>query len=270
MQAACRGDRRANVLDGRHRLDRRDRISCALLGEQALLVRSRRIAHAQEHREAVKLGLGQREGAFKFDRILRGDHHERRLQRVRLAIDGDLAFLHRLKQRRLRLRRGAIGLIDEDEVREDRTGTEAEEIRALVVHLDTGDVARQQIRRALHPRERESNGAGDRSSQRGLADTWHVLDQQVPLGDQGHQRLVNEPGRGAYRSIDCLPDTRHRSYRRGSPLLCRLNLHVLSLGSPARLRGCCCVPPSFALSQRSRGWRSRRFSRTASAPSQDD
>ena len=55
--------------------------------------------------EAVELRLGQRESAFKLDRILRRDHEEGTRQRHRLAFNGQLTLLHRLEQRRLRARR---------------------------------------------------------------------------------------------------------------------------------------------------------------------
>ena len=64
--------------------------------------------------EAVELRLGQRERALELDRVLRREHEERLGQRVRLAVDGDLPLLHRLEQRRLRLRRRAVDLVGEE------------------------------------------------------------------------------------------------------------------------------------------------------------
>ena len=60
-------------------------------------------------------------------RVLRGDDEERIGQLARLALDGDLVLLHRLEQRALRLRRRAVDLVGEHDLREDRardgTGT---------------------------------------------------------------------------------------------------------------------------------------------------
>ncbi len=56
------------------------------------------------HQEAVELRLGQRIGAFLLERVLGGEHVERRRQVVAGAGDGDVVFLHRLQQRRLRAR----------------------------------------------------------------------------------------------------------------------------------------------------------------------
>jgi hypothetical protein len=44
---------------------------------------TRRVAHLDAHEEAVELRLGQGIGALELDRVLRGDDHERRAQRIR-------------------------------------------------------------------------------------------------------------------------------------------------------------------------------------------
>ena len=72
-----------------------------------------------EH-EPVELGLGQRIRPFLLDRVLRGQHEERLGQRMPPAADRHLVLLHRLEQRRLRLRRRAVDLVGQDHVGEDR------------------------------------------------------------------------------------------------------------------------------------------------------
>jgi hypothetical protein len=67
-----------------------------------------------EH-EAVELGLGQRVGALLLDRVLGGEDEERLRQRVGGPAGGDLVLLHRLEQRRLRLRRGPVDLVGQDD-----------------------------------------------------------------------------------------------------------------------------------------------------------
>ena len=91
-----------------------------------------RVAERDAQQEAVELALRQAIGALLLDRVLRGDDHERRRQGVGAPVDGDLALLHRLEQRRLRLRRGAVDLVGEHDVGEQRTGLEPERLgRAL-------------------------------------------------------------------------------------------------------------------------------------------
>ena len=84
-----------------------------------LLVLARVVDQDVEH-EPVELGLGQRIGAFLLDRVLRGQDEERVGQPVPLAADGDLPLLHRLEQRGLGLGRGAVDLVGQDDVGEDR------------------------------------------------------------------------------------------------------------------------------------------------------
>jgi hypothetical protein len=57
-----------------------------------------------------------------LDRVLRREDEERRLELVGFSTVRDGAFLHRLEQRRLRLRRRAVDLIREDDLAEDRPG----------------------------------------------------------------------------------------------------------------------------------------------------
>ena len=82
--------------------------------------------HPELEQEAVELRLGERIRALHLERVLRGEHEERRLELVALARDRDLLLLHRLEQRRLRLRRGAVDLVGEQQVGEHRARLEAE------------------------------------------------------------------------------------------------------------------------------------------------
>ena len=67
------------------------------------------------------------------------------------AVDGDLLLGHRLEQGRLGLRHRAVDLVDEQDVREDRAGPEAELALALVVHRQPGDIRRLKVGGALDP-----------------------------------------------------------------------------------------------------------------------
>ena len=55
-----------------------------------------------------------------LDRILGGDHQERLRQRIRMRVHRDLAFIHGLEQRGLSLGGGAVDLIREQDVGENR------------------------------------------------------------------------------------------------------------------------------------------------------
>ena len=86
----------------------------------------RRIGHADVEHEPVELGLGQGVGPFLLDGVLGRQHEERVGQRVGPAAGGDVPLLHRLQQGGLGLGRGAVDLVGEDDVGEDRPGDERE------------------------------------------------------------------------------------------------------------------------------------------------
>ena len=127
--------------------------------------------------EAVALGLGQRVGALVLDRVLGGEHEERVGQRVRLAVDGHLALLHRLQQRRLGLRRRAVDLVREHEAGEHRAGPE-DELAAAQRHR-ARDVGGQHVRRELQAPELELERPRDRAREQGLRGPRDALEQHM-------------------------------------------------------------------------------------------
>ena len=69
------------------------------------------IADIDLQQEAVELGFGQGIGAFLLQRILGRQHMEQARQVVARARHGDMLFLHRLQQRRLGARAGAVDFV---------------------------------------------------------------------------------------------------------------------------------------------------------------
>jgi hypothetical protein len=120
-------------------------------------------------------------------RVLRGQHEERPGQFPLLALDGHLRLLHHLEQRRLRARRGAVDLVGQEHVGEDRALAELEGAVLRAVEAAAGDVGRQQVRRELHPAEHAVDAAGQALGQRGLAGARYVLQQHVAAGQHGHE-----------------------------------------------------------------------------------
>ena len=147
-------------------------------------------------------------------RVLRGDHHERRRERPRLAVDRDLLLLHRLQQTRLRLRGRTVELVDEHDVREHRPGQELE--RAALRPPDAGadDVARKQVDRRLHAREAAADALGERAREPRLADARMVLDEQMTArherGQHDVERRPRRPGPSTRRRRAGAPRTRRR------------------------------------------------------------
>ena len=149
--------------------------------------------------EAVELALDQREGAPLRVRVLGGDHHVGLREGPRLAVDADLALLHRLEERRLGAGRGAVQLVDEDDVGEDRSGPEVPAAGVGHEDRDAGDVGRQEVGMALDPGQLRPEGGGQGPGQHRLADARHVLDEEVAPGERGR-------GRG-HQGTSSLPST---------------------------------------------------------------
>ena len=192
--------------------------------EHLELGRRGRVADRDPGGEPVALRLGQRVGPLHLDRVLRRDHHERPLELVGGAVDGDVPLFHALEHRRLGLGRGPVDLVADHDVREHRPRLELELAPLLVVGADPGDVARQQVGGELDPPHRAVDGPRERLGEHGLAHAGHVLDEQVPLGEQDDQREPDRLGlpvddrldgradlpRGADQVIECPRAVRHR------------------------------------------------------------
>ena len=155
------------------------------------------IVDDQLEEEAVELGLGQRIGAFLLDRVLRGHDEERLFQLVDRAADGDAVLLHRLQQGRLRLRRGPVDFVGQDDLGEDRAGLEAEDALAVGRFADdvgADDVGGHQVGRELDAVELQVEHLAQRAHQQGLAQAGDAFEQRVPADEQAGQHAVDDVG----------------------------------------------------------------------------
>ena len=143
-------------------------------------------------KKSIQLRFGQRISSVMLHRILRGDHQKRLRQFVRVRVDRDLAFVHGFEQRRLRLRRGAVDLVGQQHVGEDRAALELELLLQRGVHRDAEHVGRQHVAGELHALKGAIDGAGERLSQRSLADSGNAFDQQVSAGEDADQREAHD------------------------------------------------------------------------------
>ena len=162
-----------------------------MIADNFLFAGARRITHPDAHQESVELRFGQRIRPVMLDRILRREHEKRFRQRVRVVVDGDLRFVHRLQQRRLRFRRRAVDLVGHDDIREDRPGLEFEFLRHGIEHADADHVARQHVGSELDALERALEGPRDRLRESGLPNAGDVFDQQMPARQQRGQRELD-------------------------------------------------------------------------------
>src|SRR5437870_877594 len=106
----------------------------------------------------------------------------------RIDVGGDLVLFHRLEQRRLRFRRGAVDFVGEDHLREDRAGAELEAAAVALVDRHAEDVGGQHVAGELDALELQAERSREHVRQRGLADSRQVLDQQVAAREQAGQR----------------------------------------------------------------------------------
>ena len=105
-------------------------------------------------------------------------------------LDGNGALLHRLQQRGLRARRGAVDLVDEHDRRDDRPLAELELAALLRVVVDAHDVRGHEVRRALDAVEVRADRAREGARRHRLAGARHVLEQHVPAREQRDQQQL--------------------------------------------------------------------------------
>ena len=134
-------------------------------------------------------------GAFELDRVLRREDVERLVERIGPSLNRDAVLLHRLEQRRLRLRRRAVDFVGEHDVGEDRAGREhhlpAAGRRILLNQVGAGDVGRHQVGRELDAVELEVDDLGQRRDQQRLGEAGHADDQAVAADEQRQQHQVD-------------------------------------------------------------------------------
>ena len=82
-----------------------------------------------------------------------------------MPIDRDVPLFHRLEQRRLGFGTGAIDLIDQQHVGENRTGMEHELILGRIEDMHARDVRGHEVGRSLHSLECAAERAGERLAQ---------------------------------------------------------------------------------------------------------
>ena len=116
--------------------------------------------------------------------------------------DRDLRFVHRFQQRRLCLRRRAVDLIGQQEIREDRARFELELLRVRVINGDAQHVTGQHVAGELQAVKPALHRARQRVRERGLSDAGNVFDQQVPARQQAHQRQPHHIRLAANRSVE--------------------------------------------------------------------
>ena len=97
------------------------------------------------------------------------------------ATDGHDLLLHGFEQSRLSLGRGAVDLVSQDDVGEDRAGLELEDapLGPVQQHGGAQDVSRHQVRGELHAAVLQVQRVGDGAHQQRLAQARQTFQQHV-------------------------------------------------------------------------------------------
>ena len=176
---------RDHLLTREHVLEPLDLFFYPGVGEDLLFLGQRGIAHVGPHQEAVQLRFRQGIGALILQGVLGGDDHEGLGQGVGLAVHRDLKLVHRLEQGALGLGGGAVDLVHQADVGENRPGLEFKGAGMGVVHGDPQDIGGEEVARELDALKRGMDGHGQALGQERLAHARGILDQEVPPREQG-------------------------------------------------------------------------------------
>ena len=157
---------------------------------------SRRIIDAQLEHESVQLRFRQRVRAFLLDRVLRRQHEERLRQRVRLTRRRDACSC--IASSSAACVFGGARLISSASTTLAKIGPVREPERAvagrlvLLEQLRAGDVARHEVGRELHARERQLERLRERLHQQRLGEPRHADEQRVAAREERGDEVVDD------------------------------------------------------------------------------
>ena len=180
-----------HLVDGDDRLQAVDRLPQPVREQHRFLGSLVGVADVHADHEPVQLVFRKRVSPLELVGILRRQYEEWAVERVGLPLDGNLPLHHRFEQRALRARGRAVDLVGQQDLREDRAGPELELPLVGEEHAAPQDVAGEHVGGELQPRELTAEAERQGLGERGLSDSRSVLDQQMPLRQQGHERQPN-------------------------------------------------------------------------------
>ena len=94
------------------------------------------------------------------------------------------------KQGRLGTGRGAVDLVRQHKVGEERAGPELELTGLLVVEIDAGQIGGQQVGRELHPFEVPAHRARKCTQEHGFAGAGLILQQYMASAEEADQNFL--------------------------------------------------------------------------------
>ena len=179
--------------DNRFRIEERRGIGNrrGLQFEQVHFVIIARIAHFHAKQESVELRFGETVNAFLLDGILRGENEERSRELNRLSVHGDLIFLHRFEQSRLRFCGRTVDFISEEHLAEYWSFSKDKVVLLTIENGRSGHVRREEVGRKLHALKVAAEELGEHFRERRLGDAGHAFEQDVPPRDHGDEESIH-------------------------------------------------------------------------------
>ena len=162
-------------------------------GRRSLVPRPVSGSRPGPHQEAIALRLGERIDALRLDGVLRGHDQERPRHRKGATSDGDLSLRHRLQQGRLDPGGGAVDLVDEDDVGQDRPRLDVEGLGRGPEDPGPDDVGRDQVRCELDAVEGATEDPCEGRQQQRLAEARRALEEDVPVRQHGDEEPIDDP-----------------------------------------------------------------------------
>ena len=201
-------------LQGEQLVGREDRLDGSQRGGHALdddeLLGRRWVIDQHLEHETVDLCFRQGVGALRLDRVLRREDEERVGHPERLVADRDLALLHDLEQRALDLRRCAVDLVGQQQVREDRPERGVELAGLLVVDAGADEVGGDEVRCELDALELAADRLGERFDGHRLGKARHAFHEDVAPRQQGDDQPLQEVILADDHLLDLVEHALHR------------------------------------------------------------
>lgn len=171
------------------RLERVDGVFFAEQFEHPEFFVFRGVTQTQADQKPVELGFGEREGSFVIDGVLRGDDQKRLVEFVGGSVNGHAMFGHRFEESGLSSGGGPVDFVRQKDLGEDRTRAEFELGVFGIEDRGSGNIAGQQVGRALGAFEGSSDTLGERAGEHCFGDSGNVFEEDVSLREIGDEDL---------------------------------------------------------------------------------
>src|ERR1041385_5140604 len=136
------------------------------------------IFQPQVKHESIELGFRKGIRSLLLDGVLRGEDKEWRLKSVFLSRGGDMMFLHRFKERSLRLRGSSVDFVGKKNIGKYRAFNKFKGFRpgrtVVFNNFRAGNVARHQVRCKLNAAELQVKNLRKRFDEEGLCEARHA------------------------------------------------------------------------------------------------